>query len=72
MREKGIVREFERGYGWIRPSAGGSAIFVHYNNIDMRGFKKLEAGDVVEYFTEHGERGHYAANVKLIQSAEAA
>ena len=37
----------ERGYGYITPDDGGDDIFVHFNGIDMDGFKSLIQGEKV-------------------------
>ena len=38
-----------KGYGFIRPDAGGDDLFVHYSYIEMGGYKSLKAGQLVEY-----------------------
>ncbi|TFG10861.1 MAG: cold-shock protein, partial [Promethearchaeota archaeon] len=43
-------------------------IFVHFSNIEMEGFKKLERGDTVEFDLKNSEKdkGPEALNVKII------
>ena len=63
---KGTVKWFDatKGYGFISNEAGKDA-FVHQSNILMRGFRALEAGQIVSYELEEGERGLKAINVQV-------
>ena len=72
MREKGTVARWAGTYGFIVPLADGgkNKIFVHQSNLEMEGYRELFAGDLVEFERAEGERGVYAAKVRLIQSAE--
>ena len=47
---KGFVKWFDarKGYGFISVD-GQEDIFVHFSNIDMSGFRKLDIGDEVEF-----------------------
>ena len=38
----------ERGYGFIRQE-DGKDVFVHYSEINAKGFRCLETGQTVEY-----------------------
>ena len=62
-----------KGYGFIKPSSGGEDVFVHYSNIDMEGYRKLDGGDQVEYeIGVHPDNGKpQAINVRVIQKAVA-
>lgn len=59
-------------YGFIIPlnEGGKGKIFVHQSNLEMQGYRELFAGDLVEFERAEGERGVYAAKVRLIQSAD--
>ena len=58
---KGTVRWFSarRGYGFLSDE-NGVDYFVHYSEITGDGFKKLSAGEPVEFMA--GEDGHRAGN----------
>lgn len=64
---KGIVKWFnpEKGYGFIQKE-DGEDIFVHYSDIQMKGYKTLEEGEHVEYTIEHTEKGDIARNVVVV------
>ena len=70
MAEKGKVRWFnnKKGYGFISHDNQDEDIFVHFSNINMDGFKKLEQGDMVEFNLREStdDKGPEALNVKVI------
>ncbi|MHB8734434.1 MAG: cold-shock protein [Terriglobales bacterium] len=70
MRERGTVKNFnpEKGWGFIRPEAGGDDVFVHHSEIRMPGFRTLSRGQQVEYTRVRGERGTLAQAVERIES----
>ena len=53
-----------KGYGFIRPDAGGDDLFVHYSYIEMGGYKSLKAGQVVEYDIREAPKGLHAINIR--------
>jgi CspA family cold shock protein len=61
----GTVKWFsaEKGYGFITPD-NGPDVFVHFSAIEMDGYKKLEAGDKVEFAIVDGPKGKQADSVK--------
>ncbi|MFX1477810.1 MAG: cold-shock protein [Promethearchaeota archaeon] len=67
--EKGFVKWFDakRGYGFITVE-GKEDIFVHFSNVQMSGFKKLDIGDEVEFEIQNSKegKGPEAINVKII------
>lgn len=65
-RLRGTVKWFNavKGYGFIGRE-GGEDVFVHFSAIHMEGFRKLEAGQEVEFQIESGPKGLQAANVSL-------
>ena len=76
-RQQGIVREFGATHGWIAPDCGhgptGRRIFVHFRDIiGVRGFRKLQPGDRVEFGIGEGYHGLRAIQVKVIRSAASA
>lgn len=63
----GIVKSFERGWGFIKDDDDNKEYFVHWSSITGEGFKTLEAGDVVTYEIGPGNRsGVQAINVLMI------
>ena len=66
-RFQGTVKWFNavKGYGFIGRDEGDD-IFVHFSAINMDGYKKLEAGQQVEFSIETSEKGLQAAEVELI------
>ncbi|MBZ6002998.1 cold-shock protein [Leuconostoc gelidum subsp. aenigmaticum] len=64
----GIVKiwQKERGYGYITPDDGGEDVFVHFNGIDMIGFKSLIQGEKVNYVLVQGFKNYQAAQVSPI------
>jgi len=69
-RLTGWVKWFDarKGYGFITVE-DHEDIFVHFSNIEMDGFKKLEIGDFVEFElkndSENG-KGPEALKVKIL------
>jgi CspA family cold shock protein len=70
--EKGYVKWFsnKKGFGFITLDSEDDQedIFVHFSNINMEGFKKLEAGDEVEFEINDSRegKGPEALNVRVI------
>lgn len=66
--EKGKVKWFnpERGFGFIERENGGD-VFVHYKDIDMKGYKTLEEGEEVEFYIEETDKGLIARNIQVIE-----
>ena len=61
----GTVKWFNntKGFGFIEPTEGDEDVFVHYSVVLGGGFKKLTAGQAVEFDIESGPKGLTAANV---------
>jgi CspA family cold shock protein len=66
-RFHGTVKWFNavKGYGFIGRD-DGEDVFVHFSAINMDGFRKLEAGQEVEFQIESGPKGLQAANVSPV------
>ena len=62
----------ERGFGFIRRDNDGTEFFAHFNYILMDGYKKLDAGDMVEFTVAPGPKGKMQAeNIRVLQKAVA-
>jgi cold shock protein len=63
----GTVKFFnaQKGYGFISRE-GGADVFVHYSNIEGKGYRSLEEGQQVEFEIGPGRKGDEALNVKAI------
>lgn len=70
-RVRGTVKWFngEKGYGFIA-QANGQDLFVHYSEIQSKGFRSLNEGDTVEFEVTDGKKGKQASQVTVIQSAK--
>jgi len=66
-RIRGTVKWFsaEKGYGFITPEDGAD-VFVHFSAIQMNGYRKLEAGDQVEFEIVDGPKGKQADAVSPV------
>jgi CRISPR-associated protein Csm5 len=64
-QQTGRVARFfdQRGFGFIKPDAGGEDIFVHIS--DVPGQSVLHEGQRVAYDVEVGDKGPRAVNVRL-------
>ena len=63
----GFVKWFDvkKGYGFISQDDSDEDVFVHFSNIDMEGFKKLDTGDIVDFELKDSDEGPEALNVKV-------
>ncbi len=61
---KGRVKWFNetRGYGFIT-NQEGEELYVHFTDIQGRGYKTLVEGEEVEYEVKSSEKGKQATNV---------
>ncbi len=63
----GKVKSYDtqRGTGWIAWEEG--EIFVHYSQILMDGYRRLEAGQQVYFEIVKTRKGDQAVNVRIIE-----
>ncbi len=66
----GTVKWFNnsKGYGFIRPEAGGDDIFAHYSTITMEGYRSLKAGQEVSFEITEGDKGLHATRIEALDS----
>ena len=66
---EGKVKWFDpkKGYGFIQRDEGDD-VFVHFSNVTMDGFRKLDMGDEVEFELKQSKdgKGPEALNVKIV------
>ncbi len=57
--ERGTVVSYcaKRGFGFIRPAAGGGDVFVHASRLHRSGIARIPAGDRVEFERIRGYGG---------------
>ncbi len=62
---QGTVKWFnsEKGLGFIAQDDGGADVFVHYSEIQAKGFRTLEENQRVEFEVGQGTKGPQATNV---------
>lgn len=66
-RKFGKVVFFNKGYGFIstEESEFKSDVFVHFSQIVMEGYRKLEPGQRVSFEVGTNHKGPMAVNVKV-------
>lgn len=62
---QGTVKWFnsEKGFGFIAQDNGDADVFVHYSEIQAKGFRTLEENQRVEFEVGQGTKGPQATNV---------
>lgn len=65
---EGTVKWFngEKGFGFIAPSDGSADVFVHFSEIQGRGFRTLEENQRVSFEVGQGQKGPQATGVNVI------
>lgn len=65
---QGSVKWFngEKGFGFIAQDGGEGDVFVHYSEIEGRGFRTLEENQRVEFEVGQGQKGPQAQKVRAI------
>lgn len=64
---RGTVKFFDRTKGWgFITSEEGTDYFVHYSAIQGKGYKYLDADDIVDFEVKECERGWQAINVHTV------
>jgi cold shock protein len=67
MPDTGTVKFFnaEKGFGFIKPDAGGADIFVHISAVQASGLNELTENQKVSFETEPDRRGKGPKAVNL-------
>lgn len=60
--KKGTVKWFSKAYGFIT-GEDGVDYFAHYSDIQVNGYKTLEAGQEVEFDVIETDKGVQAVNI---------
>ncbi|AKE89054.1 MULTISPECIES: cold-shock protein [Rhodococcus] len=65
---EGTVKWFngEKGFGFIAPADGSADVFVHFSEIQGRGFRTLEENQRVSFEVGQGQKGPQATGVTVI------
>ena len=68
---RGTVKWFspDKGYGFI-VAEDGRDIYVHYTDIEGKGYRDLEEGQEVQFQVGKGRKGPKAVHVKVLQTRE--
>lgn len=53
-----------KGYGFIKPDAGGKDVFVHITALERAGLANLKEGERVEFELEENRGRQCAANIR--------
>ena len=67
MRQTGTVKFYNetKGFGFIKPDAGGADVFVHVSAIERSGIGTLTEGARISFETEPDKRGKGPKAVNL-------
>jgi len=65
---RGTVKWFNsaKGYGFICPTEGGKDVFAHFSAIDMKGYRSLKPGELVDFEVNEGAKGLHATNIRSL------
>lgn len=65
---QGKVKWFQekKGFGFITPDDGSRDVFVHFSEIEGKGFRTLAEGDAVVFDVEQAEKGPMAKGVRKV------
>ncbi|MEU2258142.1 cold-shock protein [Nocardia xishanensis] len=68
--QQGTVKWFDnlKGFGYILPDRGGPDLFVHYTQIEGRGWRSLTEGQRVQFTIGTSRKGIVARDVKKVEN----
>lgn len=71
VTQEGIVKffNFDKGYGFIKPDAGGPDVFVHVSALQSSGIDGLNEGQRVSFDVEPDKKGKGPKAVNLVTPA---
>ena len=66
--QTGTVKWFNeaKGFGFITPDTGGPDLFVHFQDINAKGFKSLNENQRVSFERAPSPKGEKATNVSPV------
>ncbi len=70
MRSKVKWFDEKKGYGFIENISGNEDIFVHFQAIDLKGYRNLIKDQVVDFDVEETTKGPIARNVKPVEETQ--
>ncbi len=70
MQGEVIWFDSAKGYGFIKPFNGEGDLFVHHTDINMGGYRKLDAGQSVEFDVIVGKKGPQASEVTVVRGED--
>lgn len=72
MSVRGKVKWFskDKGYGFITREDTNTDVFVHFTDIQKKGFKTLQKGQTVEFEVVDDVKGPRAKNVRIINGRQ--
>lgn len=64
--QTGVVKWFNesKGFGFIKPDAGGNDVFAHFSQIESAGFKTLAENQRVQFEVTQGQKGPQASRIR--------
>ena len=68
VRHRGVVKRFNKGFGFIVPADGGTDIFVHYSDIVNMDYKHLEADEEVSFVVATDGKRRKAIRVRRLDA----
>lgn len=63
----GTVKWFNDRIGYGMVESPGRPIFIHYTEIQMPGFKTLQAGQTIHFDLYEDAKGYVAKNVRVAE-----
>jgi cold shock CspA family protein len=67
-RHRGVVKVFDKGFGFIIPAEGGPDVFVHFSDIASGGYRRLEAGEQVSFAISAEDQRKKAVRVRRLDT----